>query len=636
MAIINVTAGMSLQTAIDTAQPGDVISVEAGATFRGPIELPWKIGEAEIVVQSSRVVDLPQARINPSHSPLMPKILALDATQADNNQAIRTKPGAHHYKLDGIECVADINAITLYDLVRLGGNRHEQKTLDSVPHHLTLDRMYVHGRPESNFQRGISLDSKQSTITRSYISDVHGRGMDSQAIWLHNTPGGNDIIDCYLEAAGENVMFGGADPFSSEFIPSDCRMLQCDFFKPLAWMGKGWTDKNLLEFKGARRIVVDGCTFENNWGGEGQDGHSILFTVRNQDGTAPYSVVEDITISNFILRNVEAGFNFLGTDNEKPSGKTSNIKILNGLIHGVRSRLITINGTDDLTFDHNTCMVLGSVITAYSTPSLRARFRRNIFGFGRNGFGLFGDGGAMGSSMITQWMPGAEVAENVFTGLDQSSYPANNFYPKTDAEIGFFDLAVNNYKLATASQFRAKGSDGKDLGVDIDALMAAQSGATTAPSPSPIPPAPKPASPDGTKAVTIVDASGGEWTISPNMATLRNGEHMDRGQGTIYKWLGGVVYVQGNDTKWYKWMQTFWSLFGLTEPGVTPPVPTPIPTPVPVPPPVPAPLPATRSVSWPAATKQDKQRNAILDAQWREKYRLRSVSGSTATFERVG
>ena len=48
---------------------GDMIVVQAGATFTGGFVLPKKSGTGEIVIQSSRVSELPEGeRVNPSQS----------------------------------------------------------------------------------------------------------------------------------------------------------------------------------------------------------------------------------------------------------------------------------------------------------------------------------------------------------------------------------------------------------------------------------------------------------------------------------------------------------------------------------------------------------------------------------------
>jgi len=46
---LNVAAGGNLQAALDKAQPGDTIVLQAGATFRGPFRLPNKAGAGWIL-----------------------------------------------------------------------------------------------------------------------------------------------------------------------------------------------------------------------------------------------------------------------------------------------------------------------------------------------------------------------------------------------------------------------------------------------------------------------------------------------------------------------------------------------------------------------------------------------------------
>src|SRR5690349_3031852 len=99
MSIINVNAGQNPQSAIDNAQPGDVITLEAGATFRGPLVLSPKSGSTPITIRSSRVSELPDmhgfgAHVYPLHAPLMPRIIAPSVTVSNDPQAITTEQGA--------------------------------------------------------------------------------------------------------------------------------------------------------------------------------------------------------------------------------------------------------------------------------------------------------------------------------------------------------------------------------------------------------------------------------------------------------------------------------------------------------------------------------------------------------------
>jgi hypothetical protein len=71
--------------------------------------------------------------------------------------------------------------------------------------------------------------------------------------------------------------------------PADIEKLLAD----PAFAGVTWSVKNLLELKNARRVTIRGNVLENNWV-SAQAGFAILFTVRNEDGAAPWAVIEDV------------------------------------------------------------------------------------------------------------------------------------------------------------------------------------------------------------------------------------------------------------------------------------------------------------------------------------------------------
>src|SRR6476646_10538926 len=52
LGVCGVAAGGNLQAALDSAQPGDVILLQAGATFTGNYILPVKSGATMITVQT--------------------------------------------------------------------------------------------------------------------------------------------------------------------------------------------------------------------------------------------------------------------------------------------------------------------------------------------------------------------------------------------------------------------------------------------------------------------------------------------------------------------------------------------------------------------------------------------------------
>jgi hypothetical protein len=107
---------------------------------------------------------------------------------------------------------------------------------------------------------------------------------------------------------------------------------------------------------------------------------------------------------------------------------------------------------------------------------------------------------------------------------------------------------------------------------------------------------------DGTKGLTITDATGGIWTFGLNKETLRNGVHTGGGFGLVYKWLTGFVYVEGTNGAWYRWTGDSWAGAGDSEPGGASPTPTATPTATPLPSVTPSPLPSPTVQPSPTVT----------------------------------
>src|SRR5207237_6877756 len=87
----------------------------------------------------------------------------------------------------------------------------------------------------------------------------------------------------------------------------------------------------------------------------------------NQDGTAPWSVVQHVQFTNNVVRHVSSVFNILGVDNLHPSLMTNDIVVRNNLFFDISSakyggsgRLALISGGQNITFDHNTLFADGS------------------------------------------------------------------------------------------------------------------------------------------------------------------------------------------------------------------------------------------------------------------------------------
>lgn len=473
--IIQVKAGGDLQGAIESAKYGDVIVLEAGATYRGPITLPFKESSSDsnqyITITTSNLKGIPaeNQRVNPQlHAQAMPKIVG-----PNSSVAIATEERAHHYKFVGIEFSPAEDSKYLYNLIDLG--RSDYKSLDQFPHHLIFDRCYVRSTGLNKARRGFGLNSGDTTITNSYIAGFAGAGDETQGICGWNGPGPFKIVNNYIEGGGQNIMFGGADPAVPNLVPSNIEIRRNFLYKPTEWFGSA-TIKTMLELKNARNVVIDGNVVESG----GLTG-AFVFTVRNQNGRAPWSTLEDITVTNNIVRHSSTGFSILGRDTYQQSQQAKRIRIANNLLVDVvpdYSAVFMIGCcADTVTVENNTVQQTGNIMTCYSTSHANFVFRNNIVQF--NQYGV-----VCPPNTLSPDSRGNTIVDNRGQ-IAANGYPQN--VPRTNSvvsslnDVGFVNYPEGDWRLTQQAKAKRKGSDGKPVGVDFDALAAAVSPADVEP-----------------------------------------------------------------------------------------------------------------------------------------------------------
>jgi len=492
---VTVASGGDLQAALDAAKPGDTLVLQPGAVYSGGFTLPAKPEDTSgwITIESAAVAQgqlPPGTRVDPDDAARMPKL------EASSGPVLRTDPGAHHYRFIGIELRPGPakSGSALGWLKNLGGSgKDAPKTaflenlvvlgngdtkLDTLPHHFIFDRCYLHGDPVVGAKRGIALNARNAAVIDSYFADFKKVGEDSQAIAAWNSPGPFMIVDNYLEAAGENVMFGGTDPTIQGVVPSDIEVRGNHFTKDPAWradapgyQGATWSIKNIFELKNAQRVLVEGNLFEYNWA-QAQDGFSILFTVRDQDGTAPWSVVQDVTFKDNVVRHVANGVNILGYDNNHPSQQTQRILVANNLFEDVGGPwgqgvlLLMGDGSRDVTFTHNTAIQTGTIVFSDGRADEGFSYTDNIALHNR--YGIIGTNKGVGVSTISAYFPDARLRRNVIIGAASNEYPSDNFFPKSLQGVGF--AGNGDYRLSATSAYKSEADDGGDIGVDADEL----------------------------------------------------------------------------------------------------------------------------------------------------------------------
>lgn len=491
---LNVAAGGDLQAALDAAKPGDTVLLEAGATFVGNFVLRQKNGNSRVITVRTSTPDtlFPRSgtRVGPGDAAEMPKLLT-----ATSFPALTTGPGAHHYRLVGLELGLTPENLNNFGILLLGDGT--ETSAARLPHNIVVDRCYIHGNPTGKVQRGITLNSASTAVVDSYIANVHLIDTDASAIAGWNGPGPFKIVNNYIEGTGSSILFGGSDPPITGLVPSDIEIRANLLSKPLSWKaddpatdGIDWRVKNLLELKNARRVLIDGNTIENTWV-DAQNGFAVLFTVRNQDGAAPWSTVEDVTFTNNVVRRVSGGINILGRDDDNTSQQLQRLLISNNLFEDVGGAqwggsghlFLIVNGSNAVVVDHNTGLQRGNIILADGEAHTNFAYTNNVTP--HNDYGIIGSDVGPGNSTLGVYFPGAVVANNVIQGGPEMSYPPGNFFPATLADVGFVDAASGDYRLDPSSAFRRAGTDGVDLGADVDALGAASSSVSAyTPSPS--------------------------------------------------------------------------------------------------------------------------------------------------------
>ena len=328
-----VSAGGNLQAALDSAQRGDEVVLAAGATFTGNFVLKPKSGTVAngwVVVRSSQLGQLPAGvRVGPAQAGLMARVQT-----ANNMAALATAAGASGWWVAGVEVgVAPALAVLNNGLVLLGDGSSAQNSLSQVASYLVLDRVYVHASATQETKRCVALNSAASEVRDSYLYDCHANGMDTQAIAGWNGPGPYRIVNNMLAGAGENVIFGGADPAIAGLVPSDIEVRRNYLYTPATWKGV-WQKKNLLELKNARRVLVEGNVLDGVWV-DGQVGFAVLLKSVNQSGGCVWCRVTDVALRGNLIRNFAGGINLAGLPQGPTDTTTRRIAIVGNVLEGL-------------------------------------------------------------------------------------------------------------------------------------------------------------------------------------------------------------------------------------------------------------------------------------------------------------
>jgi hypothetical protein len=469
---IFVAAGGNLQAALNAALPGQIVELQAGATFTGNFTLPNKSGNAWIYIRTSDYANLPApgTRVGPADTSHMARLRSTNTTSL-----VLTNSNAHNFRFVGIEfestyAATDVN----YNIIRL------QNGADNI----FFDRVYIHGSTTGNTYDGISADGiGRLAVVDSYIAEIHvaQNQEESHGIQIVGAVGPIKIENNYISAAGENILIGDNNSHAS--ISADITIRGNHFYKPTSWKnaitsgpnaGLKWIVKNLLELKEGSRVLIEGNLFENNWQ-HSQAGYGILFTPRGGS-------VSDVTFRNNVIKGSERGFQITPASNTL--GK---VLLENNLIYGNTSYFLNSGNfgsgaVTDFTIRHNTVIGDGTVFLEGSTPVVNGwTVYDNIMTLG---YGVAGTGTGAGLPTVTVWTQNYDWNNNVIVGAGGFTYGENSQfhgfrYSANNGSVGFTNSSLTNvsdFLLTSSSPYKNAGTDGKDIGADINAILAAMSG----------------------------------------------------------------------------------------------------------------------------------------------------------------
>ena len=226
----------NLQAAIDSAQPGDTILLAAGRHYRGNFILPAKSGSSYITIRSAaptRRCRRTASGSDRSYAPQLPKVQGRlrRAARRSRPRRARTTTGCSSSKLSSTYAAQQHHRARRLDRRPRPRSPRCRTTSSSTAATSTAT-------PTNGQKRGIALNSAATTIVNSYISDIKSSQAGHAGDRRLERPGAVTIENNYLEAAGENVLFGGADPYIPNLVPSDITIRSNHITSRVAWRGQ--------------------------------------------------------------------------------------------------------------------------------------------------------------------------------------------------------------------------------------------------------------------------------------------------------------------------------------------------------------------------------------------------------------
>jgi hypothetical protein len=526
-----------LAEALNSAKCGDVLLLSAGATYEVK-DLPGKKCDDNHYITIR--TDTPDSKLPAEGKRISPAWAGVASLPGRPQYA---QPGGGPAKLMATLLLKSSAGAVVGDHLRFIGiewtNRPDMSIsrMISTEHgdHIIFDRNYIHAAEGTEVGHGIGMvqGSHFVGVINSYLSGFNciarsGSCTDATAVGgAHSAEpfGTFKIYNNFLEASGENVLFGGA---ASKNNPTDLEIRRNHMFRPMIWKegepgytpspkGNPYIVKNNFELKSAIRALVEANLLENSWGGFSQRGFSMLLSARSQSSNCPICRVNDITLRYNRIRNVGGVFQI----SNSPAGKGHGLAADGGIysihdivadnVHGEEYKgggvfLVMLSGgppVHDVSIDHVTSFgpgVLASMLVKEGADRLHNfNITNSVFaiGGGRRPPIASAGGGKDSCTQRSQRL-GAEAMftacfdpwrfdHNLIITDEKGGWPKRNIIVPSAEAAGIRDLKDWTSKDPSLCHEKGPGcsqrspgagaaSDGRDMGADVAGVEAAIDG----------------------------------------------------------------------------------------------------------------------------------------------------------------
>lgn len=295
-----------------------------------------------------------------------------------------TNAAANSYWIYGVEVMNGAGTgvgTNAWNLVAFG-MRQDGSVPTSVamaPKNMVLDHSYVRGSGTASGSRnavilhcGNGTPAGGCAVINNFIGPIwYDSTTESHGVWMNEAPGplrieNNEVIDASILIFSAGV----GQSIGDNTVPHDVTVRRNYLHRTPSTRNAGPFQKGAVEFKRGQRILIENNVILNIWRDTNtdQDGSSIVLTVRSESQAA--ARLDDIEVRWNKATSTCHGVQAVARDNfGLGDERASRLYVHDNVIEDVsrawgcdpqRGFASAWQGYDDVTYDHNTALLIGS------------------------------------------------------------------------------------------------------------------------------------------------------------------------------------------------------------------------------------------------------------------------------------